>query len=385
MKVLFLNDTSLISGAERCLLDLLATLDAEVEPLVACPPGPLFDAVIDLGVAATPIAEVSGSLRLHPLHTPRALAELAAAALAVRRLAKRRGVDLIHANTQRSCLVAAAARRSGAPPFAAFVHDALPDGRAARMTSAVVRSTASVVFANSAYSADRFGLAHDDARRRVVFNPVDLGTFDPARHSRATARAQLDLGSDDLVLAVIAQITPWKAQLDALLTLSALRREHPRARLLVVGDAKFTAPGTRYDNERYLSELHAVARERGLESCVTWLGERADVPEILAAVDILLVPSWAEPFGRIVVEGLAMGCLVAATSIGGPSEVIDDRVDGLLLAPRDPIGWARALDEMIAQPALSAAIRRAAPPAALRFARVPFARAILDGYKAAVA
>jgi glycosyltransferase involved in cell wall biosynthesis len=242
-----------------------------------------------------------------------------------------------------------------------------------------------VVFANSAYSADRFGLARRDPRRRVVFNPIDLKTFDPARYHRATARAQLDLGSDDLVLAVIAQITPWKGQLDALLTLSALRREHPRARLLVVGDAKFIAPGTRYDNERYLSELHAVARERGLGSCVTWLGERADVPEILAAVDILLVPSWAEPFGRIVVEGLAMGCLVAATSIGGPSEVITDRVDGLLLAPRDPIGWARALDEVIAQPDLSAAIRRAAPAAARRFARAPFARAILDGYAAAVA
>lgn len=394
MRVLFLNDTSLISGAERCLLDLLVALegeleplvalDGELEPLVACPRGPLCDAVAELGVTVVPVPGMTASLRLHPLHTPRALAQLALAGARVRRLAAGRRIDLIHANTLRSGLVATAARRLGGPPFAAFVHDALAEGAAARMTSRTIRSRASLLFANSAYSADRFGLARDDPRRRVVFNPVDLAAFDPACVAPSRARARLGLRPDDLVLAVIAQITPWKGQREALETLDALRREHPHARLLVVGEAKFVGPATRYDNQAYLAELHELVRDRRLEPHVLWLGERSDVAAILAAVDILLVPSWEEPFGRVVVEGMAMGCLVAATAVGGPAEVIADGVDGLLLEPRAPLRWAERLSALIAAPEAAAGVRRAAPRAAARFDRERFARAMLDGYRAAL-
>ena len=382
MRVLFLNDTSLVGGAERCLLDLLAALDPEVEPLVACPPGPLFAAVAELGVEAVPMRRPTGGLRLHPLTTSRAAAQLAWLSTAARRLARDRRIDLIHANTLRSCLVAAGTRRLGGPPFAAFIHDALASGRAAAAASRAVRSQASVLFANSAYSADRFGIGCDDPRGRVVFNPIDLTRFDPARHPGPAARERLGLRPEDLVLAVIAQITPWKGQRDALEIVDTLRREQPRARLLIVGEAKFVGPATRYDNRAYLAELHELARERGLGSHVAWLGERDDVPAILAATDVLLVPSWEEPFGRIVAEGMAMGCLVAATAAGGPSETITDGVDGLLLAPRDPTGWARAIRATLADPAAADAIRRAAPPAAARFDRSRFARAMLDGYRA---
>ena len=384
MRILFLNDTSLVSGAERCLLDLLAELDDEIEPFVACPRGPLADAVAKLGVTVLPTAPMTGSLRLHPLHTPRALAGLAASSVRVRRLAAAHRIDLIHANTLRSCLVAAGARLAGGPPFVAFVHDALDDGAAARLTSRAIRARASGVFANSAFSAARFGLAGDDPRLRVVFNPIDLASFDRARHDRGASRASLGLEPQDIVLAVVAQITPWKGQLEALQTLDALRSDHPRARLLLVGEAKFVASATRYDNRAYVEQLRRFVGDRGLEEHVRWLGEREDVADVLAAVDILLVPSWAEPFGRVVVEAMAMGCLVAATAVGGPAEVIADGIDGLLLAPRDPLRWARALDAAIAAPEAMQAIRDAAPQAVTRFDRARFAGALIDGYRAAI-
>lgn len=384
MRILFLNDTSRISGAERCLLDLLAALGPEVEPLVGCPPGPLFDAVDALGLEAVRMREPAAGLSLHPMRTSRAVAQLAWLSTAVRRLAEHRRSDLIHANTLRSCLVAAGARRLGAPPFAAFVHDALAAGRVTALMSRVVRSQASVLFANSDYSADRFGVASDDPRRRVVFNPIDLAAFDPVRHSERAAREMLGLRSDDLVLAVVGQITPWKRQQDALEILDALRREHPRARLLIVGEPKFVGPTTRYDNAAYLATLRRFVQARRLGSHVMWLGERQDVEAILAATDVLLVPSLQEPFGRIVVEGMAMGCLVAATAVGGPSETITDSVDGLLLAPRDPPGWARAISATLADADAAGAIRRAAHGTAARFDRSRFARAMLDGYRAAL-
>ena len=333
----------------------------------------------------TPTVPVTASLRLHPLHTARALAGLARAAAGVRRIAARERVDLIHANTLRAGLVAAAARRLGGPPFVAFVHDALPDERAARLTSRAIRSQASLLLANSAYSAACFGLAAGDPRCRVVFNPIDLAAFDPARQDRAAARARLGLESGDLVLAVIAQVTPWKGQLEAVQTLDLLRHDHPLARLLLVGETKFVARATRYDNRAYLAEVRQLVADRGLAADVTWLGERSDVPAILAAVDVVLVPSWAEPFGRVVVEAMAMGCLVAATSVGGPAEIIDDGVDGLLIAPRDPARWAQRLGATLADDMSLHRIRRAAPHAAEHFDRARFAGAVVDGYRGVLA
>ena len=328
---------------------------------------------LELGVPVVPVARMSGSLRLHPLHTPRALAGLAFAAARVRRLAARERIDLIHANTLRSCLVAATARRLGAPPFAAFIHDALDDGRAARLTSRAIRSQASVLFANSAFSADRFGLAPDDPRRRVVFNPIDLEAFDPARHERSAARARLSLDPT-------SSFSLWSHR--SRRGRDSARRSRRSRRCCPSIRARGCSSSARRSSSRAPRAMTTVRTSPSCErssatagsSRVLWLGDREDVPAILAAVDVLLVPSWAEPFGRVVVEGMAMGCLVAATSVGGPSEVIEDGVDGLLLAPRDPLGGPRDLCGA-RPPAAMQAIRSAAPAAAKRYGRAPFAAA----------
>ena len=72
------------------------------------------------------------------------------------------------------------------------------------------------------------------------------------------------------------------------------------------------------------------------------------MPSVLAAADILLVPSWREAFGRVVVEGMAMGVPVVATALGGPAEILRSGVDGLVLAPQDPEGWIRGLTPLVA-------------------------------------
>jgi glycosyltransferase involved in cell wall biosynthesis len=93
--------------------------------------------------------------------------------------------------------------------------------------------------------------------------------------------------------------------------------------------------------------LQALIAELDVGDRVRLLGERSDVPEVLRALDMLLVPSWEEPFGRSVVEALALGVPVAATSVGGPREVLRDGIDGLLLPPRRPWEWVAALAPLL--------------------------------------
>lgn len=347
MNVLYVNHTSRISGGERSLLDLLGALPDDVAPRVACPPGPLADAVRACGIPWQTLPSIDASLRLHPVHTPRGLAALAAGALVVRRAADRRGADLLHANSTRAGLVAAIAARCGAPPAIAHVRDCLPPGVVSSGILRMLARGSSTILANSEYTRGTVEAVIGEARARlrVVHSPVDVTRFDPDRYDRSSARSALGLVADAPVLAVVGQLTPWKGQDDAVRIVARVKRKHPRVRLLLVGAAVFTGAATRHDNSTYVRRLHALIDDQGVRGEVLLLGQRPDVPAVLRAVDVLLVPSWEEPFGRAVVEAMAMGVPVVATEIGGPAEILRPQLDGLLLAPRQPERWA---DEIVA-------------------------------------
>jgi glycosyltransferase involved in cell wall biosynthesis len=346
VKVLYADHTTRVSGAQRSLLELLRGLPADVEPVLASPPGPLRDAAAAAGIEHVPIRATAGSLKLHPLHTVRAVAELTAIAGQLRRLARRLGADVVHANTLQAGLAAGLTRRTGGPPLVVHVRDCLPDSRSTRAVRRWIGGSADELIAISRYTADCFGAPAD----LVIANAVDFDRFDPAKADGAALRDELGLDADAPVLTVIAQITPWKGQRDAIEALAAIRKEHPGVQLLIVGETKFTFAATRYDNVAYLAELRDRVAAHDLGEAVHFLGEREDVVDILAATDLLLAPSWEEPLGRTIMEGLAMEVPVIATNVGGPNEILDDGEDGLLLEPKQPERWAKAASALLADP-----------------------------------
>jgi glycosyltransferase involved in cell wall biosynthesis len=345
VNVLYVNHTGEVSGGERSLLILLGALPGEVRPLVASPRGRLAAEIEQLGVPTTAIIGTAGSLRPHPLHTPRALAEMSLAALQVSRAARGHRAEVVHANSIRAGIVLGLARPSGAATVV-HVRDCLPPGLLTSATMRLIAATSTIVVANSEYTAECMRAAAPGASVEVVYNPVDLGRFDPARIDRSQARARLreELGDlpDRILLGVVAQISPWKGQDTAIEALRLLVGEGVDAQLLLIGSAKFVARATRYDNVGYLADLRARVARAGLEDRVSWLGEREDVPELMRALDILLLPSREEPFGRTLIEAMALGVPVLATDVGGPREIIENGREGYLLSPSEPEAWARA-------------------------------------------
>jgi glycosyltransferase involved in cell wall biosynthesis len=350
VKVLYVNHTAHVSGGERSLLGLLGGLPDSVQARLAAPAGPLQVAAERLGVPVTPIAGTAGSLRLHPLHTPRAIAEIAWAALQARRAARGWGAEIVHANSIRAGLalgLASPSRRA----TVVHVRDCLPPGAVSSATLRLLAATATTIIANSSYTARSVSAVAPSARVEVVANAVDLARFDRARMDRATARAGLGLvDAGRLLLGVVAQLSPWKGQDTAIEALALLREEGIDADLLLIGSAKFVARSTRYDNEAYVRQLHELAEATGLADRVSFLGEREDVPELIRALDLLLLPSWEEPFGRAIIEAMALEVPVIATSVGGPAEILTDGREGLLRSPRDPRAWADAIAELAGDP-----------------------------------
>ncbi len=375
MRVLYVNHTGRVSGGEHSLISLLESLPGQIEPTVACPPGALAERVREVGVERVPIQGTDGSLRLHAVRTPRALLEMARAAAQVRAIAASRRAEVVHANSIRAGIVATAA----APPTVVHVRDCLPPGPASNLSLRAI-GRADALIANSAHT--RAGLGRVGETAHVVHNAVDVARFGDLTLSREQARARLGLPPEPVVLAVIAQITPWKAQDDAIAVLSSLAPRHPGATLLLVGSAKFDSAATRYDNPAYLDSLKSQAHQLGLSDSVRFLGERDDVPEILRAVDLVLVPSWEEPFGRSVIEAMAAGVPVVATELGGPPELLGDGEAGITLPPTQPQAWAQAIDSLLGdRPRMSAMGERGRLEARLRFGCERHAGAVLEVYE----
>lgn len=347
MRVLYVNHTAEVSGAERSLLGLLAALDGKVERRVATPRGRLSNELAALAIPTSTIAGTSGSLRLHPLHTTRALAEMSVAAMQVRRAARAWRADVVHANSIRAGIVLGLARLTDTATVV-HVRDCLPPGGVTSATMRLIAATATVTVANSRYTASMVSAAAPSARVQVVHNAVDLERWDPERIDRARARAALGrAGQRAVLLGVVAQLSPWKGQDTAIETLRLLREEGVDAHLVLIGSAKFVARATRFDNEAYVASLHARVAQAGLEDRVSWLGERDDVPELVRALDVLMLPSSEEPFGRALIEAMALGVPVLATEVGGPPEIVTDGREGYLLAPREPAAWARAVRNIV--------------------------------------
>jgi glycosyltransferase involved in cell wall biosynthesis len=350
MRVLYVNHTAEVSGSERSLLVLLAALPRDVQAHMASPPGPLARAVEELGIPVTPIASTAGSLRLHPRHTPRALAEMGAAALQLRRAARRHGAELVHANSIRAGIELALAHVS---PAARVVHvrDCLPPGKVTTASMRLIAREATVVVANSAYTAGSIRASAPHARLEVLHPAIDALSFDPAHIDRSAARARLGAaGTREVLLGVVAQLSPWKGQETAIEALRLLREQHVDAHLLLIGSAKFVARSTRFDNETYVARLRRLVADAGLDDRVDFLGERTDVPELVRALDVLMLPSEREPFGRALLEAMALEVPVLAPSDGGAPELVRDGRDGYLVAPGEPAAWASAVRRVIELP-----------------------------------
>ncbi len=201
------------------------------------------------------------------------------------------------------------------------MRDCLPPGPLATATLRLIAASATTVIANSRYTA-RLGASGGTGRapggRAQPGRSGPLGSS-PHRPCARRARAWARWLRSRLLLGVVAQLSPWKGQDTAIEALRMLCEEGIDAHLLLIGSAKFVASATRFDNEALRARVCTswwpapASQER-----VSWLGEREDVPELVRALDVLLLPSWEEPFGRALIEAMALEVPVVATNVGGP-------------------------------------------------------------------
>ena len=368
------------------MLRLLDVLPPSVHRAVACPSaGPLADALDEHRVERLDIRGTDLSFRLRPVTTARGMAELARSAHAVRRHARAWKADVVHANGLRAGLIAVTPVLGRRPPVVLQVHDRLSSGPVTQAVRRVLARGCAHVMAVSHVSADAFNAGLGRPAADVVYISIDHDRFRLGASDPAATRRELGVAPDAPLLGQVAQITPWKGQLVAIEALAELRRRHPTAELLLVGRVAFSGKGVRYDNRRYHERLHTRVRELGLDGAVHFLGQRSDVPGLMAALDLLLLPSWGEPFGTVVAEAMAVGTVPLVSDDGGPAEYVEDGVTGRTLPPHRPDLWGRAAADLLDDRGRLAEIGRRAAETAARFTTLGYVNGCLAAYESALA
>jgi glycosyltransferase involved in cell wall biosynthesis len=218
--------------------------------------------------------------------------------------------------------------------------------RALRGSRTAALRRAAHVFVPSAYLRGvALGWGLDPARVTVLPNAAPPL---PQLPSREALRAELGLGSDELVIGFAGRLTRQKA----LPNLFRALADVPAARLVVRGDGPEAA------------ELARLRDELGLAERVVLLGggDRGDVLRLFAAVDVAVLPSAWENFPHTVVEALAVGTPVVASAVGGVPEIVVDGENGLLVAPGDVPALASALAAVVTDTSLRARLAAGAAP-----------------------
>lgn len=384
LRVLFVNHTGEVSGAEIALLRLLGALPEEVQCAVAAPPtGPLAEALAERGVSHLPIPGTGLSFRLNVHTTPRALWDTLRSLVALRLQVRRFRPDVIHANGTRAGLLAAHATGHRGPALVVQVHDILPPSTMGRSVRRILARSADRVIGVSNATTDAFNDGLSPPAAVTQYISIDHRLFCAHAPDRGRVRRELGIAQDAPLLGHVAQITPWKGQIVAIEALASVRRRHPDAQLVIVGSVAFVGAGVRYDNAAYERQLRARVAELGLERAVHFAGHRRDIPAVMRDLDLLLLPSWEEPFGAVMVEAMASQTPVLVTDRGGPPEVVQDGVTGRVLPPLDPDRWADAICDLLGDPGLRGSMGLRAAEAAARFTDAAYARGCMETYGAA--
>lgn len=187
----------------------------------------------------------------------------------------------------------------------------------------------------------------------VIPNAVDLADYARPVDRRA-ARAMLGVPADAPLLLMAGRISPWKGQHIFVEALARLRVAHPTAHGVIVGLAEEA------DGPGYAASVQALAQSLGQGDYLHMAGFQRDMPPLLAAADVVVHCSVKpEPFGRVIIEGLAAGRPVVASAAGGAAEIISDGVDGLLTPAGDAPALAAALQRLLEDSELRARLGQA--------------------------
>jgi len=318
-RILYVHGIEAIGGAERDLIALLKTLDRRKwEPHVVCPgTGPFREQLHTIAVPTY-------ALSLPPWRKPLAVFQRRSAVVHLEALVNRLDPAMIHVNDiwwVPHTVRAIASRTSNPVPIVAHVRQEIEPAKVGRYELDRVEA---VIAISRQIEQSLMAGGVSVKNVRTVYSGIDISERQLTRDGQAI-RQMIGLPNRAVLLGTVANLFPRKGYEVMLRALPAILRAVPTVHYAIVGS----------DDHNYADRLKRLAHELKVADRVHIVGFQDPVHPFLAALDLYVHPALMEGFGIAVVEAMAMGKAVVATTTGGLPEVVAQGETGLLVPPGD--------------------------------------------------
>ena len=334
--VLFIHSSSELYGSDRSLLNIVKNIDKKkfgVYVILPCI-GPLFDEMCKISDVTVQIYEVA-VLRRKNLSVKGGIKYLSDYLKSVKYLKNyisEHKIDIVDTNTA-VVFPGAVAARHMRKKSVWHIREIIKNQMENRVISFMMKCYADVIIANSKASGD--ALKVPNKMVKVVYNAVEDKTENELEKGFSTEKQGL------FIVGMAGRINRWKGQKLFVDAAELVCQRFPNVLFQIAGEA--------YAGEEYLkNELQEYIDGNSLGEQVHLLGQVNEMSSFYRNIDIFVLPSiQPEPFGLVLIEAMEFGIPVVATRHGGPVEIINDKIDGYLVAYDNPIEMSERICELL--------------------------------------
>lgn len=340
-RIVVVTTSAVAGGAERALLGLIRRLPDDIEPTVALlQDGDLAGWLLE---QECPVVVLEAGRTRHLHRTVQVVAKL-------RGLAKRLGAGVVLSSQSKSHVYGGLAAELVGTPAVWWQHG-IPHRSRIESVAGLVPSTAIVCGSSAAEDAQR----RLTPRRRVVRIAPGIDVDALARRRGDGRRVRTALGwADERIVGIIGRLEQSKGQETFIRAAARVGHGRPDVRFLVVGGAILGWEGS------YPDDLRALAQQLGLADRIHFAGHQEDVAPWFDACDVVVHAAYDEPFGLVLLEAMALEKPIVASDSGGPRDIVEREVSGLLVPPADPGILAAAIERLLSDAALATRLRAGA-------------------------
>ncbi len=354
MKILFLDQTGKLAGAEQVLLDVAYPYRHSC--LVALfEGGPFEQALRDRNIPVQVLTDTPLDVRRES-NVWQGLNSLKQLTPLVQRVAQlSQGYDVIYANTPKAMVVGSLAHLITHKPLVYHLHDILSlehfsQANRKLLVTLANRCAMKIIAVSHATKRAFVEAGGKGERVEVIYNGFDVDKFRGWELEGFFLRRQLDL-DQRFVVGHFSRLSPWKGQH---VLIEALPHCPKNMTVLLVGDALF-------GETDYVDRLRQQVKRLKLEDRVHFLGFRGDIPQLMATCDLITHTSTApEPSARVLIETMLSGRPLVASCTGGTSELVENGHTGWLVPPADSGALAGTLTKLYDRPVQAAQIAKQA-------------------------
>lgn len=250
---------------------------------------------------------------------------------------KEENIDIIHAHTRVTQVLASFLRNSTGKPFVSTCHGFFKNRFTRRLFPCWGNRVIAISEEVKRHLIVDLGVAEE--KIRLVYNAVDTDRFHPVTsHAHLAAKEKFGLSGSSAVIGIVARLSDVKGHIYLIQAMQIVLKQFPLAQLLIIGEGNMQ------------KELLNLSRKLGIEKSVSFIASVADTREVLAAMDIFVMPSLKEGLGLGLMEAMSSGLAVIGSGVGGIKSLIRNNENGLLVQPQDSRVLSRAIIELVSCP-----------------------------------